>query len=389
MQDIQELLYGNKDINLDMPNLRSYVKGLLMKDEDNEANLHYWNYTRKHIMILEDFHKNVDGSEEEFLIAETALYFLFTGLSRDDDDTLNRSMDIAREYLFNSNMSSSFIERVVETMSAYYSRCKVKHLSEALFQDIIHRYMGKKNIMQVLNDKWVERNTIMKDEIDYGTFLVKQFQIMNRHEYNTHYAIKLYEERKLKNVEILHREIQIINGSHSFASNKRAMTMFKTALRNHIDLVHVTDKKAGIMISINAVLLTVIIPILSGKFFEIQQFVIPYTILLITCGVTVILATYATRPQVQDGKVSRSDVQKGSRSLFFFGNFWRMPKDKYQEAIKAVIVREKTFENSVINDLYDLGRILGVKYQRLRWCYTAFAIGIIATLVALGLTYLI
>lgn len=387
MQDIQELLYDNKEINLDVPELRNYVKGLLMQDENNEVNLHYWNYTRKHIKILEDFKKNVDGSEEEYLIAETALYFLFTGLSMDDDDTLNRSMDIAREYLFKEDMSATFIDRAVQTMSAYYNRFKVKHLSEALFQDIIHRYMGKKNIMQVLNDKWVERNTIMKDEIDYGTFLVKQFQILNRHEYNTDYAIELYEEKKLKNVEILHREIQIIKGSHSFGSNKRAMTMFKTALRNHIDLVHVTDKKAGIMISINAILLTVIIPILSGKFFEIHQFVIPYSILLITCGVTVILATYATRPQVQDGKVNQAEVQKGSRSLFFFGNFWRMPKDKYQEAIKAVIVREKTFENSVINDLYDLGRILGIKYQRLRWCYSAFAIGVALTMVSLGLTF--
>ena len=165
--------------------------------------------------------------------------------------------------------------------------------------------------------------------------------------------------------------------------------MFKTALRNHIDLVHVTDKKAGIMISINAILLTVMIPILSGKFIDVQQFVVPYAILLVTCGVTVILATYATRPQVQNGKVSKSDVQKGKRSLFFFENFWRMPKDEYQEAIKAVIVRDQTFENSVINELYDLGRILGVKYQRLRWCYTAFAIGIGLTLVALGVTYII
>ncbi|NNF34783.1 MAG: hypothetical protein HKN68_11765 [Saprospiraceae bacterium] len=387
MQDIQELLTENIEINLDKSAMHKYVKNIMMQDEDNEVNIHYWNYTRKHIKTLEDFSENVEGSEREYRVTEAALYFLFTGLSKDDDDTLNRSKEIARDYLLKANMPDTFIDRVDQTMMAYYSQHKAIHQSEELFQDIIHRYMGKKEIMQVLKDKWVERNTIMEDEIDYGTFLVKQFRIMNRHEYNTDYAIKLYEKRKLKNIEVLHREIQMIKGSYSLGSNKRAMTMFKTALRNHIDLVQVADKKAGIMISINAILLTLMIPILGGKFIEIQQFIIPYIILFITCGITVILATYATRPQIQSGRVNQSEVQKGNRSLFFFGNFWKMPKKEYQEAIKAVIVRDQTFENSVINDLFDLGRILGIKYQRLRWCYTAFAAGIGLTLVTLGITY--
>jgi len=112
-------------------------------------------------------------------------------------------------------------------------------------------------------------------------------------------------------------------------------------------------------------------------------------ILLITCGVSVILAALATRPQLSDGRTDDYSLQEGSKSLFFFDNFFRMKKSEYQEAIKSVIARKGTFENSVINDLYHLGRVIGVKYQRLRWCYLVFSVGMGAALLALGISLII
>ena len=373
-------------LEIDVPSIHKYVKHLLLDQGYGEAFSHYWNYTKQNIKVLDEFSSHVNASEEDLMVARIAIYFIYSGLSEDETDILIRSRDIARNYLERQGLGSADINRVNKAISVYDIDNPVTNDSEAIVQDVIHRYLGKRKFIRILQDKWVEWNLLFKEEINQLAYLEHQYQWMNTHEFHTSYAIEKYDPRKLKNIKLLHREIQELKASNTLNTNKRAMTMFRTALRNHIDLVHVADKKAGIMISINAILMTLMIPILSGKLLDVQQFILPYTVLIITCGVSVILATYATRPQIQDGKVSKDDVHDGDRSLFFFGNFFRMPKDEYREAIKSVIMKNQTFENSVINDLYDLGKILGVKYQRLRWCYMAFAAGIALTLITFGIS---
>ena len=73
----------------------------------------------------------------------------------------------------------------------------------------------------------------------------------------------------------------------------------------------------------------------------------------------------------------------------FFGNFFKMSYIEYQKGIQHIMDDESKLEDSIMRDLYFLGKSLGNKYQRLRICYTVFMGGIIFTVLVFGISYLI
>ena len=97
--------------------------------------------------------------------------------------------------------------------------------------------------------------------------------------------------------------------------------MFKTALRNHMDLSNLADNKANIMLSVNALIVTIAIPMGAGYVNDDSHLMIPVIILLLTCLSSMIFATLATRPIPMTGHTSQEAIQEGRANLFFFGNF--------------------------------------------------------------------
>jgi predicted metal-dependent HD superfamily phosphohydrolase len=178
-------------------------------------------------------------------------------------------------------------------------------------------------------------------------------------------------------------------GSGHITGSKSAQMMFKTALRNHLDLSNLADNKANIMLSVNALIITIAMP-LAVSFIKSNLFLlIPLGCLLATCLLSMIFATLATRPIPMTGYTAKEQIDEGRSNLFFFGNFYSMKYDEYQEGMKAVIADESNLEGSIMRDLFFLGRSLGNKYRRLRICYNIFMYGIILTVAVFGITYAI
>ena len=96
-----------------------------------------------------------------------------------------------------------------------------------------------------------------------------------------------------------------------------------------------------------------------------------------------IYATLATRPIKMNGYTNMEKIKSGKSNLFFFGNFYKMSFSEYQNGLQHVVAEEDNLENSIMRDLYFLGRSLGRKYNQLRMCYNFFMIGIIATVIVL------
>jgi hypothetical protein len=163
--------------------------------------------------------------------------------------------------------------------------------------------------------------------------------------------------------------------------------MFKTALRNHLDLSNLADNKANIMLSVNALIITIAIPLAATYIRQSWYLLIPMSTLLATCIISMIFATLATRPMKMLGYTSEERIKSGKSNLFFFGNFYRMTFDEYKTGMEHVISNEEELESTIMRDLYSLGHSLGRKYQQLRTTYTVFMVGIVLTVVIFGITY--
>jgi hypothetical protein len=161
-------------------------------------------------------------------------------------------------------------------------------------------------------------------------------------------------------------------------------TMFRTTSRNHFTLSSIADSKAGTLISISALIISIILSVLVRRIEEQQELIIPTIMLLITLLGTIIFAVLSTRPKVTSFNLSRDDVKKRKGNLLFFGNFMNMSVEDYEWGMQELMADREYLYNNLIRDIYYLGLVLGKKYKYLRIAYNIFMYGLIVSV----LTYI-
>ena len=161
-------------------------------------------------------------------------------------------------------------------------------------------------------------------------------------------------------------------------------TMFRVTLNNHTTLSQIADSKANILLSVNAIIISValstIIPKLDAP--SNAHLIIPTFVLIIFSVASIILAIMSTRPKVSSGTFTRKEIEEKKVNLLFFGNFYKMPMEEYLWAMKEMMGDRQYLYDTMVKDLYYLGIVLNRKYKLLRMTYTVFMIGIVASVVA-------
>lgn len=135
-----------------------------------------------------------------------------------------------------------------------------------------------------------------------------------------------YGEAKRKTLKTLKKAYEKIHPNtedleFAISKSKSAQMMFKTTLRNQIDLTNIADNKANIMLSINSLLITIGIPMLGSNLKEHPNLVYPAVVLLLTCILSIVFATLATRPVKLLGHTDFSTIDTGIPTFSFLGIF--------------------------------------------------------------------
>ena len=173
--------------------------------------------------------------------------------------------------------------------------------------------------------------------------------------------------------------------------NRNAMNMIRTTQRNNIDLKHIADNKANILMSINALMITFLIPIVFANFALIIEklFYIPLIILAISCVITLIIAAIVLRPFSTNNRFRDANLNAENRSPFFFENSNDYTKQEYHDYFVEVVEDDKRVMKYAVQDLHYFSRILAVKYQQIRWAYMVFIIGLLLSLASFALVLMI
>jgi hypothetical protein len=161
-------------------------------------------------------------------------------------------------------------------------------------------------------------------------------------------------------------------------------TMFRVALRNHITLSDIADTKANILLSVNAIIISMVLSNLVSKLDNpTNDYLIYPTIIFTLFTVTsMVLSILATRPNVTQGKFSKEDVANKKVNLLFFGNFHQMKLDEFEWGMGEMRKDRDYLYGSLTKDLYFLGLVLNRKYSILRTTYTVFMIGIVVSVLS-------
>lgn len=163
----------------------------------------------------------------------------------------------------------------------------------------------------------------------------------------------------------------------TFGLERGVETLFRTSYAAHMDLSTLADNKANIMISLNGIIVTVLLATLLPKLDAHSWLMVPMVLVLFGCLVSLGCAVFAALPRVSSKVLTLDDVRRGRGSMLFFGNFTRFSEEEYVLCMTELVQDPPRLYNSMMRDIYGLGRVLARKFQLLRVAYLAFAAGLI------------
>jgi len=339
--------------------------------------------------------------QEEIEILILAAWFHDTGHSQTYDRHERKSAEIARDFLQQHEYPEEKIEKVMHCIWATDLSYKPKDILEMITRDADVLHLGKKSFFkrnQELRHEW--EKSLGKKYSD-EEWLKLDINFLVGHEFQTDYAREKFEEQKKANLAILKDKLEkkqkgkpVIMDPEKMTTesadklkkikspDRGVETMFRTTSRNHFTLSSIADSKAGTLISISALIISIILSVLVRRLEEQPQLILPTIMLLVTLLGTIIFAVLSTRPKVTALGLKREDVEKRKGNLLFFGNFVNMSVEDYEWGMQIVMEDREYLYNNLIRDIYYLGLVLDKKYRFLRIAYNIFMYGLIISVVS-------
>ncbi len=347
--------------------------------------------------IIDSSETEIDKDSEEAVLL--AAWFHDAGYIKGSENHEQRSVEIAEEFLKENNLEKGKISLVKDCILATKFDQKPNSFLEEIIKDADSSHLAKKYFTEV--SELLRQELMLEKDITYTSKEWREENIKlftEQHQYYTRYAIENWEPKKNKNLlSILKKKKKgkkkrqkedlkaKLKAKYKHESPERGIqTLYRVTLRNHIKLSDIADTKANILLSVNAIIISLalanLIPKLDAP--SNRHLMIPSLILVLFSVAAIILSIMSTQPKVTGGEFTREQVTNRKVNLLFFGNFFKMSYDRYQEAIDEVINDKSYVYKMLTKDLYLLGLVLKKKYSLLKITYIVFTIGIILSVVA-------
>ena len=397
----------------------AYVTDHFEKNVSPDFVFHSIEHVNDVVKAIGEISSAYELSDKKLELLYIAAWFHDTGYDKGSEGHEVRSCQYVEQFLKKHNVPEEDIEVVkgcikatrmpqspMSRLQSILCDADLSHLGNALYWDRCGR---------VRQEILLTRDSIMTD-IEWVDF---ELNFMLAHHYHTGEGERLFGEQKRKHIRQLekqkrrlHPELAAIMIEEDKLSQKKKKkkkkvapasgnielkqislgrgveTMFRTAYRTHVNLSSIADNKANIMLSINAIIISIIVSSLVPQFGDNPKLILPTVLLLSVCLAALTLAILATRPKITKGKVTMEDIKGRRSNLLFFGNFHEMPLDDFHYGMMEMITDSDFLYSSMTRDLYYLGIVLAKKYRFLRWCYGIFMYGLIAAVVVFAVSFM-
>jgi predicted metal-dependent HD superfamily phosphohydrolase len=399
-----------------LSDIESHIEQQYREHQDPRIIYHDLQHTREvvsAVITISGFYSLND--EERFPIIAAAwfhdLAYMFTGPENHEE----KSAVMARAYLEAKGVDDLMIRQIEGCIMATKIPQTPHTLGEKIIADADLFHFGKASFQEKSDLLRRETELITGNEINGTEWRANTLHFMEQHHYFTEFAkqelqpskeiffrtLKEKQDRKLaklakkeaeEKLEVQVTEngqpVEIIVKKKKKKEDKPSRgieTLFRLTSRNHMELSALADNKAGIMISVNSIIISVMLSVLVGRLEEYPHLLIPTLILLLVNITTIIFGILATRPKIVGDQFTQEDIDNKKINLLFFGHFNKLSLETYQNGIWQMLADKDYLYSSLTKDIYYLGVVLGRKYKYLRWSYTIFMWGLIVAVIAFAI----
>lgn len=400
----------------------SFVEAFFAENVPDKYVFHDFEHTVQTVGAVKVLAEGCQLDVHTIELLQLATWFHDTGYAQGPEDHEERSCANAERF-FRGKISDVDLDIVFRCIRATKVPQQPVDLLEQIICDADLSHLGM-DIYWDRNSKLrqefaLTRNKVMNDQ-DWVDF---EINFMLAHEYHTAVAREMLNKRKAKHIQSLLKqkrrlnpdkaptveELALMDDKNKTTDIKKVLleseqelklarfgrgveTMYRTTYRTHTNLSTMADSKANLMLSVNAIVISILVSNLLPKLLEEGgkfnlKLGVPSGMLLATCLGSMIFATLSTRPKVTEGKVTREAIRQRKANLLFFGNFHSMPLEDFQWGINEMLRDPEFLYSTMSRDLYFLGIVLAKKYHFLSICYNIFMYGLIVSLLAFAVAF--
>jgi predicted metal-dependent HD superfamily phosphohydrolase len=392
-------------MNVISKDIKEYVFSLLQEHLPTSIIYHNFSHTLRVVKKTKELIIGELIPEKEGLLLEIAAWFHDTGFVDGAKNHEEHSVKLAKKYL-KEKLPDQDIAVIIKLIMATKINHTPNNILEKIIRDADCSHLASKkfhNTSNLLKEEFKLTKVQEYSELEWSK---ENISFLVNHKFYTNYAIENWQENKQVNLleaikfnAKLEKDIKQEKNKKKLLKKKQEKeslpekgieTMFRVTLRNHNKLSQIADTKANILLSVNAILISIalsnLVPRLDNP--SNAHLIIPTLILVGFSVISIIFAIQSTRPKVTEGEFSKEDVAQKKVNLLFFGNFHQMKLEDFKWGMKEVMKDKEYLYDSMIKDLYFLGLVLNKKYKLLRVTYTVFTIGIVVSVLSFFLAFI-
>jgi len=383
--------------------VENHVSDLFESNPKPRLIFHSFEHTKNIVKRTEEIAAHYKLSEREMLAVYIAAWFHDTGhLFTTAEHHEEKSVELMRSFMQSAMPDEELIKIISDCIMATKRSREPATLLEQIVCDADTYHLGTKEFKKTNKQVRKELSHNSTDPITKTEWDLHTLEFLEKHKYYTSYCQELLEKGKQANVEKLRERTITSTVSNPDADrlfstvkdeakqakqnsnlvSKGIQTMLRLASGNHLRLSDMADRKANILISVNAIIISVSISVLFRKFDENPELTYPTVIFIGFSVATIVLAILATRPIISTGQFNKEDIMNKKTNLMFFGNFYKSSLEDYKWGMSIMMRDPEYLYSSLIKDVYYLGVVLGRKYKLLRIAYNVFMIGILISVIA-------
>jgi predicted metal-dependent HD superfamily phosphohydrolase len=381
---------------------KDYVE-ILFKDKLSSVYFyHNFIHTTYTVNKAEEILNNTQVSKDDQEKVLLALWFHDTGYIECAQNHEEEGVKIMKNFLQKEGYPENYINDIAQLILATKITYEPQNILEKVVKDADCSHFAShyyNDISDALRKEWELTNVrcFSNDEWNEGNLEM----LKEKHKFYTEYARENWQPLKEKNIKKIEKKLEKEEGKKESSEGKKEKekesksdrsvdTLFRVTLNNHTRLSDIADSKANILLSVNAIIISVCLSVLVPKLDtpKNSHLIIPSFILLLSSVLTIIFAILSTKPNVTKAKFTLQDVEDRKVNLLFFGNFNRMIFGDYSNAMRDLIKDREYIYDSMVKDLYYLGKVLDRKYRLLSITYKIFMAGIIISVLSFGYAFL-
>lgn len=383
---------------------------------------HDWEHTLQTVAAVRLIGEGFDFDESEILLLQLATWFHDTGYSEGPEDHEERSCVNAENFL-KGKISDADLEIIKGCIRSTKVPQRPTSILEQIICDADLSHLGMESYWDRtsrLRQEFVLTRKLVMSDSEWVDF---ELNFLVNHDYHSAIASDLFNKRKAKHIQQLLKQKRRLNPGKPPSVQELALldekekntdfdkilresenelkmarfgrgveTMYRTTYRTHTNLSSMADSKANLMLSVNAIVISILASNLLPKILEsegvvLYRLIVPAALLILTCLGSMIFATLSTRPKITEGKIDREAIRQRKANLLFFGNFYNMKLEEFQWGVNEMLKDSEFLYSSMSRDLYFLGIVLAKKYRYLSLCYNIFMYGLIASVLAFSVAF--